>query len=398
MIKYQFMNRLRASLMTDSKTHQLLALGLLIGLLSTTVHSESKISIPSGPTLSARAYILQDADSGKILVEKNADQKIPPASLTKIMTVYVAFRELQNQNLALTDKVTVSKKAWKTSGSRMFIEVNSQVSVEDLLKGIIISSGNDASVALAEHIAGDENTFSQLMNQHAKRLGLLNTHFTNSMGLPDPNHTTTARDLALLTRKLIQEFPEYYKWHAQKEFSYNKITQHNRNNLLWRDTSIDGVKTGHTEEAGYCLVASAKREEMRLISVVMGTKSTSARANQNLALLNYGFRFFETHLLYKANKSLTQVRVWKGDNKKLSVGLKNDFYVTIPRRHYQDLKANLEIDEKIIAPINAEAEIGTLTISLAGDFFAAQPLVALQPIPKGSLFRILYDEALLLTK
>ncbi len=373
---------------------------LVLFLLQCSCYSVGEeIVAPAPPALPATAYLLIDFDSGKVLAEHNADQKLAPASLTKIMTAYVAFHELKAGNLALNDPVTISKKAWETPGSRMFIEVNTKVEVENLLKGIIISSGNDASVALAEHIAGDESTFAQLMNQHATRLGMNNSRFTNSMGLPDQNHYTSAHDLALLTRAMIREFPELYAWHSLKEFTYNNITQPNRNQLLWRDSSVDGVKTGHTEDAGFCLVTSAKKEDMRLISVVMGTESTSARANQNQALLNYGFRFFSTHPLYKANEPLAQARVWKGEKKNLPLGLTENLYVTIPRRHFQDLQAAIQIDEKIImAPVNAGARYGSLSIMLGDKLYVSEPLTALESIPQGGWFRRIYDEALLLIK
>ena len=270
------------------------------------------ISTPPAPTIAASAYILKDFNTGKVLAESNADIKLAPASLTKIMTVYVIFNELANGHLHLNDNVTISEKAWKTAGSRMFVELGNQVKIEDLLKGVIIQSGNDASVALAEHVGGNEETFAEMMNQHALRLGMINTHFKNSDGLPGPDHYTTARDLALLTSALIKEFPEYYRWFSQKEFTFNKITQQNRNKLLSRDESVDGVKTGFTDDAGYCLVASALREDMRIISVVMGAKDANARANENQTLINYGFRFFESHQLYEAKKSLSEARVWKG--------------------------------------------------------------------------------------
>lgn len=352
--------------------------------------------VPAAPSLAAKAYFLVDSESGKVLAEHNADEKLAPASLTKIMTAYVAFRELKNGNLALDDQVTVSEKAWKTPGSRMFIEVNNKIEVEKLLKGIIISSGNDASVALAEHIAGDESTFAQLMNQNAIRLGMSNTQFTNSMGLSEEGHYTTARDLATLTRALIHEFPEYYAWHAIKEFDYNNITQQNRNKLLWRDSTVDGVKTGHTEDAGYCLVASAKKDDMRLISVVMGTGSTDARANQNQALLNYGFRFFATHQLYNANEPLAQARIWKGEKKTLQLGLAESLYVTVPRRHFKDLQATVKVDEKIMAPIEVGEKLGLISIMLGDELYRTEPLTALENVPKGGIFRKLYDEALLL--
>ena len=368
---------------------------LSLNFLSATALAEGKILIPAAPNLAATAYLLEDFNSGRILVENNADQPLAPASLTKIMTVYVAFRELENANLALDDQVTISKKAWQMGGSRMYIEVNHQVSVENLLKGIIIQSGNDASVALAEHIAGDESTFAQLMNQQAERLGMKETHYMNSTGWPSPDHYTTARDLATLTRALIKEFPEHYAWHSTKEFTYNNITQHNRNKLLWRDASVDGVKTGHTDEAGYCLVTSAKRNDMRLISVVMGTQSENARANQNQTLLNYGFRFFETHKLYNANEALTEIRVWKGDKKQMFLGLADDLYVTIPRHHYDELQATMEIDPVIVAPVNAGDKLGVVNIDLVDERVASQALVALTDVPEGSIFRQLYDKALM---
>ena len=372
-----------------------LAISLLLAFIP-NAQSQTESLIPAAPTLAASSYILEDADSGKILAEHNADEHLEPASLTKIMTVYVAFREIKNDHLAMTDQATISKKARQMGGSRMYIEVNSQVSIHDLLKGIIVQSGNDASVALAEHIAGDEATFAELMNQQAKRLGMSNSSFRNSTGWPDPEHYTTARDMATLTRALIDEYPEYYAWHGIKELTYNNIKQHNRNNLLWRDPSVDGVKTGHTEAAGYCLVASAKRDEMRLVSVVMGTKSTSARANQTQTLLNYGFRFFETYRLYKPDEALTEVRVWKGESKKLALGLPDYLYVTIPRNRYKDLEAAVDVDQKVIAPVEYGQSLGAVNVSLSGNIIATQPLVALKAVPKGNLFRRMYDEALLL--
>jgi D-alanyl-D-alanine carboxypeptidase (penicillin-binding protein 5/6) len=278
----------------------------------------------------------------------------------------------------------------------MFVEVNKQVAVEDLLKGVIIQSGNDASVALAEHVAGDEATFAAMMNQHAERLGMLDTSFENSMGLPSERHFTTARDLAKLTIAVISEFPEYYKWDAEKEFTFNNITQPNRNKLLWRDKSVDGVKTGYTEEAGYCMVASAKRDEMRLISVVMGTNSANSRANESQTLLNYGFRFYETHKLYQDHEAVSTVKVWKGNAKELPVGLMDSLYVTIPRKHYNDLKAELNVDKKIIAPVKEGDSLGFVNVSLAGEMIVNQPLVALKDIEEGGLIDQLYDEAMLL--
>lgn len=359
---------------------------------------EDKILIPPPPAIAASSHILVDANSGRVLAENNADSKLPPASLTKIMAVYVAFNELSKGHLQLDENVNVSPNAWRTPGSRMFIEVNKQVTVSELLHGVIIQSGNDASVALAEHIAGDESTFAEMMNQQAARLGMVNTHFTNSMGLPNPEHYTSARDLAILTRTLIKEYPEYYKWFSLKEFTYNKITQRNRNKLLWSDETVDGVKTGHTEEAGFCLVASAARDNMRLISVAMGTQSERARTAENRTLLNYGFRFYETHHLYKGHAPLKETRVWKGDEKLLQLGLAEDLYVTIPRRQYKDLKAVMNFDQKIFAPVKAGDALGSVNVSLAGEVIADQKLVALSTIEKGNLFRRIYDAAILLVK
>lgn len=373
----------------------IISVSLLLFLFS-HAKANNEILIPAAPSVAAKSYILLDFNSGKVLAEKNADVRLSPASLTKIMTVYVIFRELKNGHLTLDEKVTISKKAWQTPGSRMFVEVNKQVAIEDLLQGVIIQSGNDASVALAEHVAGDEATFAAMMNQHAERLGMTNTHFQNSMGLPSKNHFSTARDLAILTTAVIVEFPDYYRWDSQKEFTYNNITQPNRNKLLWRDKSVDGVKTGYTEDAGYCMVTSALRESMRLISVVMGTASVNARANESQSLLNYGFRFFETHRLYQGQEALSEARIWKGDSKKLAIGLIEDLYVTIPRRHYNDLKAEIKVDSKIIAPVKQGEVFGSVNVSLAGDVIADKPLIALKTVNKGSFAQKLYDEALLL--
>lgn len=359
---------------------------------------EAENLTPSAPTLAASSYILQDYNTGKVLAENNADVKLAPASLTKILTVYVVFKEIKNGHLKLEDKVTISQNAWKTSGSRMFVQVNDQVKVEDLLKGVIIQSGNDASVALAEHVAGNEATFAELMNQHAARLGMANSHFENSDGLPSDGHYTTARDLAIITTALIKEFPEHYPWFSQKEFTYNKITQQNRNMLLSRDESVDGVKTGHTEEAGYCLVASALRNGMRLISVVMGTESMNARANENQTLLNYGFRFFESHRLYEGQKVIQEARIWKGGAEILPLGLAEDLYVTIPRRQYNDLKATVNIDKQIIAPVKAGDKLGAVTVALKGEAITTKDLVALKAVEKGGIFRRLYDSVLMMIK
>jgi D-alanyl-D-alanine carboxypeptidase (penicillin-binding protein 5/6) len=369
--------------------------GLLVTLFQASAEN-AEIAVPPAPTIPATAYIVQDFHTGKVLAENNADARLAPASLTKIMTVYVVFKEIGNGHLHLDDLATISEKAWKTSGSRMFIELGTKVKIEDLLKGVIIQSGNDASVALAEHVAGNEATFADMMNQHAARLGMTNSHFKNSDGLPMEGHYTSARDLAILTAALIKEFPDYYRWFSQKEFTYNKITQHNRNQLLSRDESVDGVKTGFTDDAGYCLVASALREDMRLISVVMGAKSPNARANENQTLLNYGFRFFESHRLYEGKKPLNEARIWKGANKTIPLGLAEDIYATIPRRQYKDLKAVITVDKKITAPVEEGAKLGSVKVSLNDEVIVDKDLIALKTVDKGNIFQRLSDSVMMM--
>ncbi|QSA97077.1 D-alanyl-D-alanine carboxypeptidase [Methylococcus sp. EFPC2] len=370
---------------------------LLFGFGRVSVAAD-QILIPAAPELGAKAYVLIDFNSGKVLAEKEADTRLEPASLTKIMTAYVVFRELSKGNLKLEDMVTVSEKAWRTEGSRMFAQVGAAISVENLLKGMIVQSGNDASVALAEHVAGDESVFAQLMNQNAERLGMKNTHFKNSMGLPDPDHYTTARDLSILTRAMIEEFPEYYKWHSIKEFLFNNIKQTNRNRLLWRDPTVDGVKTGHTDGAGYCLVTSALREGMRLISVVLGTKSDNERANANQALLNYGFRFFETRPLYKANEKLAEARVWKGENTTVDLGLPRDFHVTFPRGQYNNLKASMEVNNSITAPVKQGDKLGAIKVALNDQTVGQIDLSAMKDVAVGGWFRRGLDTLQLMLK
>lgn len=276
------------------------------------VSSAPQAPIPEPPAIASSAHLLVDHHTGKVIAEHNPDERLEPASLTKIMTAYVVFRELAAGKIALTDEVLISEKAWRTGGSKTFIELGKRIPLEVLLHGMIIQSGNDASVALAEHVAGSEDTFAHLMNSNAQRLGMVNSHFINATGLPDPEHYSTARDMTLVTAATIREFPEYYAWYAEKEYVYHGIKQNNRNRLLWQDPAVDGVKTGHTEAAGYCLVASAKRESMRLTSVVMGAKSEKARAEASLALLNYGFRFYESPQLYPGGKPVENLRVWMG--------------------------------------------------------------------------------------
>ena len=350
---------------------------------------------PTAPKVAAKSYILQDFASGRILVEHDADQRLPPASITKLMTAYVVSHELEAGNIALTDEVLISEKAWRMVGSRSFIEVNTKVPVEVLLRGMIIQSGNDAAVALAEHIAGSEETFAQMMNQYAQQLGMFNTNYRNSTGLPDSDHYTTAKDIALLSAAIIRDFPEEYKWYAEKEYTYNGITQHNRNKLLWRDSSVDGLKTGHTEEAGYCLAASAQRSGMRLISVVLGTRSENARAQETQKLFNYGFRFFETHDLYKAQDKISDVKVWKGAEKQVDLGLAQSLAVTVPRGRYKELVATTNVQQPVIAPIAAGEQLGEVEIRLGDELIAKQPLIALQSVDEGSWWRQLVDTILM---
>lgn len=368
--------------------------GLLLLFTAASLQAASPIFTPAAPSVAASSFFLMDFDSGRVLAEKEPDKRVAPASLTKIMTAYVVFRELKAGHLTLDEKVTISQNAWETGGSKMFVEVNKQVAVEDLLQGMVIQSGNDASVALAEHVAGSEQTFATMMNEQASRLGMANSNFENATGLPSPNHYSSAHDLAILARAVIKEFPEYYRWDSQKEFTYNGITQQNRNLLLWRDPSVDGLKTGFTDDAGYCMVASAKREDMRLISVVMGTASANARSNESQSLLNYGFRFFETHRLYEANKPLGEARVRKGVVSKVAVGLPEDLYVTAPRKHFSELKAETQIDKGVFAPLNKGDTVGNLNISLAGESILTKPLVALDTVAEGGIFRRLYDAAI----
>lgn len=347
--------------------------------------------IPAPPSVAARAYVLMDFHSGDILAQNNADQRMEPASLTKLMTAYAVFKELAAGKIKLTDQATISEKAWRMEGSRSFVKVNTKVGLEDLLKGMIVQSGNDATVALAEHTAGSEESFVALMNQHAKEIGMEQSHFANSSGLPDPELYVTAADMAKLARALIREFPEYYKWYSVKEYTYNGITQYNRNKLLWRDIGVDGVKTGHTDSAGYCLVASAKQNDMRLISVVLGTESENSRAKESEQLLNYGFRFYETHALYAAGKTLSTARVWKGAGRELPLGLSEEIYVTVPRGQYKNLTAALEVDMRIIAPVGKGERHGAVKVSLGDKVLAERPLVALQDVAQGGWWRRLVD-------
>jgi len=353
--------------------------------------AQAAVMKPTPPTIEAQAYILQDYASGDVLVAVNADERVEPASLTKMMTVYVVLAQLAEGKFQLTDRVPVSKKAWKMGGSKMFIEVGKEVPVEDLLKGVIIQSGNDASVALAEFVAGDESTFADLMNQYARKLGMTNTHFVNASGLPDPEHYSTARDMAALAIALIHDFPIHYPLHAEREYTWNNIRQYNRNPLLRRDDRVDGVKTGHTESAGYCLVASAKEGDMRLVSALLGSKSEDTRLTQTQSLLGYGFRFFETERFFEGGAAIDQARVWQGAEKQLDVGVADDLYLTVPRGEFKKLDARVVLEEKILAPVRAGQQLGVVTVSLGNEVIAERSLVALAEVAQGGLWRRMSD-------
>lgn len=348
---------------------------------------------PREPEVAASSYILIDAATGHVIMEKNSTESLPPASLTKIMTAYVAEYEIDSGNLTLDDQVFISEKAWRTQGSKTFVDVNSYVRVEDLLRGIIIQSGNDASVAMAEHIAGSEEAFADLMNQHARRLGMSGSYFINSSGLDDTGETNlmSARDLAILARVKIVEHPTHYRMYAEREFTFNGITQANRNTLLFRDNTVDGMKTGWTTPAGYCLVASAQRDGMRLISVVMGTASEEARAVETQKLLSYGFRFFETHKLYDAGESLDSLRVWSAKENTVEVGMAEEVLLTIPRGRAGELVATLNTGETLRGAIEQGQVLGTVDIMLGEDVLYSGNVVALQAVERGGLFKRLMD-------
>lgn len=337
-------------------------------------------AIPMPPKLGATSYFLMDYNSHYEITSKEPDVRLEPASLTKIMTHYVIESEMQQGRLKPMDLIHISPKAAKTAGSRMFVQANTEVPVQDLIKGIVIESGNDASVAMAEHIAGSEEVFADLMNQHATRLGMQNSHFTNSTGLPDPNHYSTARDMAILGQALIRDFPNGYTLHREKTYKYNKIEQRNRNKLLWQDTSVDGIKTGYTTTARYCLVASGKRNGMRLLAVVMGSKNDKIRTQETSALLNYGFRFYETMQVLKAGDQISLSRIWMGQESGLPLGVTEDLYVTIPKGHQPFLQTELQIQDYLEAPVQKGQPFGEIQLHLNHKLVATKPLVALKEI------------------
>lgn len=347
--------------------------------------------IPKPPSLAASSYILLDANSGEVLVEYNADKVLPPASLTKMMTSYVVTEELAYGNIHIEDKARISVKAWKAEGSRMFIREGTSVAVGDLLKGVVIQSGNDASIALAEHISGTEEAFVDVMNQYAVQLGMVNTHFENATGLPAKDHRSSARDLSKLAKHIIFDHAEYYPLYKEKKFKYNNIDQNNRNRLLFWDPKVDGLKTGHTEEAGYCLVSSAVDGNMRLISVVMGAKSDSGRARESQKLLTYGFRYFESHKLYADQEPLQTSKVWLGEGESLELGVKNGAYITIPRGQKGNLNVSYSIDDVIKAPVLKGMEYGHVTVSLGEKVLMDKPLIALHDIKEAGFVARVWD-------
>jgi D-alanyl-D-alanine carboxypeptidase (penicillin-binding protein 5/6) len=363
---------------------------LILVVMATSVHA--KVLMPAPPQLSASAWILLDANTGKVLVEHNADEQLPPASLTKMMTSYIVASELHSGKVDEQDQVPISVAAWKMGGSKMFVREGTSVPLIDLLRGVIIQSGNDASVALAEYLAGSEGAFADVMNQQAALLGMTNTTYHNATGWPSEGHLTTARDLSLLARALIQDYPEHYDIYSEKYFKYNGINQPNRNRLLWRDSSVDGLKTGHTEEAGYCLVASAVRKGMRLISVVMGTKSEESRAQESQKLLAYGFRYYETGKVYSAGDVIQEnTRVWYGKENSVNLVIPEDVYVTIPRGAKDDLDAKILVDETIKAPLADQQELGRLSVSYDGEPIIDLPLVADRAVDEAGIFARLWD-------
>jgi|TARA_B100001741_G_scaffold238874_1_gene199873 D-alanyl-D-alanine carboxypeptidase (penicillin-binding protein 5/6) len=354
----------------------------------------SAAPIPKAPNPDVKSYILIDYDSGMVIAEKNSDLILPPASITKIMTSYIIFTELNNQTLDRKDDVLVSEKAWKTGGSKMFIEVGKKVKVSDLLHGIITSSGNDASVAMAEHISGDEETFSIYMNQMAENLGMTNTSYANSTGLPNDDLYTTAKDISILARSLIMKFPKEYKLYSQREYVYNEIKQYSRNKLLYLDDSVDGMKTGFTKKAGYCLVSSALRGKRRLISVVMGAKSPEHRTNASKSLLEYGFRFFETHKIYTQNKVVTEGKVFGGSQPSVKLAVQEDAYISIPRRQIKNIKYKYVIDKNLTAPIGKGEVVGYAVIQLEGESLTTIKLHSMEDVSEGSFYRKTLDSIL----
>ncbi|MBI5448443.1 MAG: D-alanyl-D-alanine carboxypeptidase [Gammaproteobacteria bacterium] len=355
------------------------------------VTSPHPLIIPNPPQLEGKGWILLDANSGKVLATQNAEARLAPASLTKMMTAYIISSALKQGRLHLEDKVYISEKAWRTGGSKMFVKVGDYVSVRDLLQGIIVDSGNDACIAMAEHLAGSEDAFVELMNQQAKLLGMNNTHFIDSTGMPNSAHYTCARDMATLARAIIFNFPDDYKTYSQKWFVFNNIKQPNRNRLLWRDNSVDGIKTGHTDDAGFCLASSAQRNNMRLIAIVMGEPSDKARADDSQKLLNYGFRFFETKPLFMAYAPVQEIRVWLGKDKLLPVGVAQNVYITVPAGQFRNIQTTIQTADNLKAPVQKNQVVGNIQVTLNNQVILSQPALALKEDPKANAFTRMRD-------
>jgi D-alanyl-D-alanine carboxypeptidase (penicillin-binding protein 5/6) len=349
------------------------------------------VLIPAPPQIAGSSYVLMEPKSGQVVMENNSSERLPPASLTKMMTAYIVERELDEGRIAMSDMVPISVTAWQTGGSRTFVREGTSVTVEDLLRGVVIQSGNDASVALAEFVAGSEGAFVDIMNQQAELLGMTNTNFENATGLPSPNHYSTAHDLALLAQATINDYPETYPIYAEKHFTYNNIRQPNRNSLLWRDSSVDGLKTGHTEEAGYCLVASAERENTRFIAVVMGARSAESRSQEVQKMLNYGFRYYQSERLFSAGQELIRSPVWGGAANIVPVGVLEDVYVTISRGTRNQLESVIDLDSVVKAPVSAGDELGRIKVSFQGEVLVDQPVLALVNVPEGGFFKRIWD-------
>lgn len=362
----------------------------LLGLLAAGQAMAQQLPIP--PSLAAKSWLLLEMGSNQVLTTEKPDERLEPASLTKLMTAYLTFSAIRNKTIALAQPLPVSEKAWRTGGSKMFVRVDTQVPTEDLIKGMIVQSGNDACVTLAEAIAGSEENFAQMMNREAQRLGMKNSHFMNSTGLPDPQHYTTARDLSLLASALIRDFPEdYKKYYSMKEFTYNNITQPNRNRLLYIDPTVDGVKTGHTEAAGYCLISSALRDKRRLLSVVLGTVSDSARASESQKLLNWGYISYDAVALFAKEQPVATLRVWKGAQNEVKAGFASDLSIAVPKGYAEKVSKDFVAEPRLIAPIEAGQKLGTLKVAIDGQAYGEYPVIALEKVELGNIFVRLFD-------
>jgi len=379
--------------MKSNPLFKLLKTVLIIPFIFSAYAEEPRFYIPEAPSIAAKAYVLMDHNSGIILAAKNENEKRAPASLTKLMTSYVVFKRLKEEFITLDDDVKISEKAWRTGGSKSFIEVGKMIKLEDLLKGMIIQSGNDASVALGEHVAGSEGTFVLFMNDYAQQIGMENTRFENASGLPHDDQYTTAKDMALLSSAMIREFPVYYEWYKQKEFTYNNITQTNRNKLLFTDSTVDGLKTGWTQKAGYCLVTSANRVDMRLISVVLGSDSPAIRTSETEKLLDYGFRFFETQ---SVNDISHQVRVYKSEKANIKVGVADSSFLTLPRNQFRYTTQTINLNQDLIAPISQGEQVGELVVSFNDQNIATLPLIALENAAEAGFISKMIDTIKLL--